>query len=150
MSYYDYRTFLKSKIKLICPDLKEHKDGFNRDNIDSITASGGHHILPGIIRSEFITAQCDWYQDVMPINLWLIFCGGRYVKEGIDYALSKASCIRNEIIARDQYPIEPDKIHIRSEVLNFGAIGAPTNDNTVIIEMNINLYLEYCTNYCAN
>lgn len=127
--------------------MKEHKDGFNRQNIDSITSKNGFHILPGVISSEFTTHQCDDYRDTLPISLWLIFCGGRYVAEEIDKAVSKASCIRNEIIKREQFPL--DQLY-RTEVLNFGPIPMNSNDNIIIIDMNINLILEYCTNSCAN
>jgi len=126
--------------------MKEHKDGFNRDNIDSLTADNGFHILPGKITSKFITHQCDEYEDTLPVALQLLFCGGRYVAAEIDGALGKAHCIRNALIARDQFPV--DNLS-RINVPDFGAAPQETNDNTILINMNMILVLDYCTNDCT-
>ena len=147
MDYYDYRSFIKSKIKSICPEFKEHKDGFNRENIDSVTAESGYHVLPVNITSEPSTHQNDDYEDTLNVNLQLIFCGGRYVAEKIDEAISKASCIRNELIKRDQFPLEDTLLRVL--VTGITPVPATSNDNAVIISMDLTLILQYCTDSCA-
>jgi len=145
--YYDYRSFIKTKILAVCPDFKEHKDGFNRDNIDSVTAKDGFHILPGRINREFVTHQCDDYEDTLNLNLWLVFCGGIYVQAEIDEAIDKANCIANELMKREQYPI--DDTLVRTLVNNFEPIPMDTNDNIIIISMNIQMLIRSCTDSCA-
>lgn len=147
MEYFGYRSFIKSKVMDVCPDFKEHKDGFNRDNIDSITTESGFHILPTGVTSEFITSQCDNYEDTLAVSLQLLFCGGRYVAEKIDEAISKASCIRNELIQRAQFPVDDTLVNIT--VTGFKPEPASTNDNTVIINMDLVLILQYCTDSCV-
>lgn len=147
MNYFDYRSFIKVKVLEVCPDLKEHKDGFNRENISSVTASSGYHILPGAISSDFVSSQCDDYEDTMAVSLQLIFCGGRYVANEIDDAIAKASCIRNELIKRDQYPI--DETLVRINVTGITPEALPDNDNTILINMDLELLLQYCTDSCV-
>lgn len=145
--YFDYRSFIKEKVLSVCPDLKEHKDGFNRNNIDSITSESGFHILPQSISSEFVTSQCDDYEDNLNVSLQLIFCGGRYVPESIDASIAKAHCIRNELIKRDQFPFNGKLV--RLFVTDIEAEGLASNDNTIIVNMTLVLILQYCTDDCT-
>jgi hypothetical protein len=147
MSYYDYRSFIRGKILGVCPDIKEHKDGFNRDNIDSITSDEGYHILPTSITSDFVSSQCDNYEDTLNVSLQLIFCGGRYVTDQMDKALAKAHCIRNELIKREQFPV--DGTLTRLLVSDIALEPAVSNDNTVLVNMDLILILQYCTDSCA-
>lgn len=142
MSYFDYRGFIRGKIKEVCPDAIEHKDAFNRDNIDANTTNDGFHILPESISSTPRGVACGLYEDQLNIDLQLMSCGGRYVTDAVDDALKKAVCIRGKLVDISQFPI--DNTLERVEVTQTTINPEPTNDNAVIINMSLILHLNYC------
>lgn len=142
MDYFDYRTFIGDVVREFCPDIIEHKDAFNRENIGSITSGSGFHILPTRIDHEVESSNCQIIKDEFTLDLQLLFCGGRYVSEALDTGLTKANCIRGKLIDQTQFPI--DNTLERVEVTTTIPSGQESNDNTVLINMTIILHLNYC------
>lgn len=143
---FNYRSYLQDRIKAQCPDMREHKDGFARNNVGSVGSHDGFHILPtGIVSSE-LGHGCGVVQDEMNISLELYFCAGRDVSSAMDNALEKANCIRSEIISFTQE--NNDELLKRAEVSSINLSPSETNDNSVIANLEITLTINYCLDCC--
>lgn len=127
------------------PSCKEHKDGFNRDNIDSHVAREGFHILLEDITSERASHQNIVTEDTYFISLNLYRTKGRSIQETIDKALEKANCIRNKLL--QEASNNPGALK-DVRVTRMTPSPQETNDNAVIISMDIEIRTIYCIDCC--
>ena len=133
MSNSQVRSYINSRMPTVEPDLKEHLDSFNIENIPRTLINKRYHIAIGpSTSSNKIDLHID---ELVPVTMTIWSQGFRNVVTATDALLDRAHCIRMDLInpvniatfGRDLIDFNSFSI-VPSEI-------AVSNDDTVQVQM---------------
>lgn len=129
MSFVDIRTYFRNQLLAVDPDFREHKDGFNSENIGKNIFNKSFHIIMAN-PSNIVTDNCR-VEDNISVTASLFFKGGKTSK--IQASLDEALDIGHN------YKLKASNIKdfpsVIKRVVGNSVVPSPldTNDNSIII-----------------
>ena len=132
MSLKSVRTFIKSRLTETSSGFKEHKSGFDRDDIPRSLLNKSYHI--DIDSSNHAESDNGVITDTVSARLELFYKGYRAVQSTIDNAMDEAHNFR----LRASNPSRMTEV-IKGVVVNSVEIDPlyETNDNSMIVTINL-------------
>ena len=133
MSLKPVRTYLKSRLSDSDSSYKEHKDGFNRDNIPRTSFNKSYHIAINSV--DNISNEGGYVESSVSTRVELFFKGFRNIQTAIDDSIDKA----NDVKLRASNPANWTST-IKGVVCDsISAETLETNDNVVIMIMEFTI-----------
>ena len=138
MSLSQVRTYLKQRIAIVEPDLKEWRDAFNLENIPNTLLDTYYHIGYGLDSSS---PQADKFiEDSFSVTVTIFKRGGVNIVDAVDSLMDTAHCIRMECIKQWEVSQTDNIKSVESVSIEPTEINA-SNDNIVQVQINFNVRL---------
>lgn len=142
MKLSQVRDYFRARILEVDTDFKEHRDGFNRDNVPRAAFNKGFHVLPGTLVSD--ATDMLHLDDNLSVSVQLFFKGFRDVQSAMDEALDKAHDIRLQAIKHAKAMVGQN---IKNVICNsIGAEPLDSNDNAILVTLEFSVRLIFKVN----
>jgi len=134
MSLKPVRTFIKNRLAETNTGFREHKDGFNRDDIPRSLLNKSYFI--DVVGTNHSANENGYVEDKVSAKIELFYKGFRTVQTSIDNAMDEAHQFRLRAC-------NPSKATgaIRSVVVDSIDVDplSETNDNSIIVTINLSV-----------